>query len=96
MNKVLVTVTGKTDLQTFQGTEFKKIDLLADESNGTPYKFEFHNERVDLLKDIIVGSEVVVYFSIRGNYYDKKDKNGKLTGAKDVSNSLVAYKIKSI
>lgn len=96
MYKILGTVKTKTDLQTFKNTDFTKIDLTIVDNNGTPYKMEFHKEKTDLLKEISVDKEVVVYFTIRGSFYDAKDENGKLTGEKLASNSLVAYNIKTL
>ncbi|WP_237275577.1 hypothetical protein [Tenacibaculum ovolyticum] len=93
MAKVLLEVRQKTELQTFEGTTFTKIDLIGQDNNGTPYKLEFHKEKSELLKEVSNGQQVIVDYHIRGNFYDKKDKKGKLTGKKDVSNSLVAFHI---
>lgn len=96
MTKILGTVRQKSELQKFQNTDFTKVDLVIQDANGTPYKLEFHKENTDLIKDVILGQELVVFFKIRGNFYDKKDSTGKPTGQKEVSNSLVAYKVSFI
>ncbi|WP_064967644.1 hypothetical protein [Tenacibaculum ovolyticum] len=93
MTKVLLEIRQKTELQSFEGTTFTKIDLIGVDNHGTPYKFEFHKEKAELLKDVCLGQLAIIDFHIRGNFYDKKDKKGKLTGKKDVSNSLVAFHI---
>lgn len=94
--KLLGTIRKKSEIQTFENTEFKKIDLVVQDNNGTPFKIEFHNDKIEKLKDLFIGNEAVVYFNIRGNFYDKKDSKGKLTGEKEVLNTLVGFELKII
>lgn len=93
MTKVLGRIKRISELQTFQNTDFTKKDLILIGNDNTPYKFEFHKEKTDLLNGAKIGQDVVVEFKIRGNEYDKKDSKGKPTGTTDISNPLVAYKI---
>jgi hypothetical protein len=60
--------------QTFQGTDYEKQTIVLEtfESN-TPYRIDFSNERMELLKDLLLGQELLIGFDIRGNY-DKEDR----------------------
>lgn len=94
--RVLAKILHIGEVQKFEKTDFTKITTyLQGAENNTLYNIEFHNDKKDLLKDVKTGSDVVISFNIRGNYYDLKDDKGNPTGRKGVSNTLVAYDLKT-
>ena len=84
-------------VQTFENSDTKKQEIvLVSEETGVPYKICFFNQKIELLKDLKLGGSTYVEFYIQGNFYDKKNEKGVLTGEKDVINSFVASNFKQL
>jgi hypothetical protein len=91
--KLHVSVSSIGSIQTFEKSTFKKQELLGKTvENQMPVKLEFTGNSIDLLKDVLIGQELIVEYNLRGHEFDNKDKSGKYLG-KDIINSLVAYKL---
>ena len=93
MSKVHVNVRSIGEVQKFQNSTFQKKEILCFTiENQTPLKIEFTGNNIDLLDPVMLGNDLIIEYNIRGNYFDKKDKSGKIIG-KDIINSLVGYKL---
>lgn len=54
--------------------EFKKRDCIFETiETKTPFKIEFTNEKINLLDELLIGSQCIMDLSIRNNY-DPNDK----------------------
>jgi hypothetical protein len=88
MDLLTATIRTVKEVETFTGTDYKKQSLFVESlENKIPYKIDFSNEKIDLLKDILIGGRVMIEYRIRGNYAENNTK---------LFNSFEGYSIKSI
>lgn len=75
MDKLTATIRAIKEVETFKGTDFKKQSLFVETlESKTPFKIDFSNERIDLLKDLLLGQCVLIEYRIRGNYAENNTK----------------------
>ena len=86
---IIGVVRQKQEILTFPDTDFTKQILIVESlETRTPYRVDFSNDRIKLIDDILLGQNVKIEVTIRGNY-DKIDN-------KTVYNSIEANSISLI